>query len=75
MTLECQQKVDEFEKSRLEHAKMMQEEFIEMRKGHQMQLFMLNKKYAELEKLFSERPSRAEDLSKIKELMNMQFKK
>jgi hypothetical protein len=43
-----------------------------MVRRHEQAMRVLNKKYSELEILFEERPSRMEDLTKIKELINMQ---
>ena len=52
----------------------MYSEFEILRQQHIYDRQSLLKKYNELQKLFEERPSRAEDLTKIKELINMQTK-
>lgn len=46
----------------------MYEEFQTLRDQHKKEMNAINKKYNELETLFEERPSRMEDLTKIKEL-------
>ena len=47
----------------------MYEEFTELKDSHELEMNKLTKKYKELETLFEERPSRVEDLSKIKALI------
>lgn len=64
----------EAEKDRIQHSQVMYIEFQALRDHHQGLVNALNKKYTELETLFEERPSRMEDLTKIKELINMQTK-
>ena len=49
----------------------MQEEFQELCRHHNKRYQLLLDRYNQLEKMFAERPSRAEDVTKIKELINL----
>lgn len=64
----------EVESERMVFTTNMYREFSEMRQCHEEEVYSLTYKYAELEKLFEERPSREEDLSKIKELIEEKTK-
>lgn len=66
--------MDAVEKERIAFSKEMFIEFNKMRENHKNGYENLERKYKELETLLSDRPSRVEDVTKIKELINIQTK-
>lgn len=62
------------ENERIAFSQEMFREFNAMKENHKNEYESLERKYKELETLLSDRPSRVEDVTKIKELINIQTK-
>ena len=56
---------------RINNTRELFQEFEKMKEAHNRQMNSICLKYTELQTLFEERPSREEDLNKIKELLNV----